>query len=121
MLVDRALPGEELIHRQPVAFARFLQAEQSAAYGSHHLGLAPDDPALGVGRGKIGDGQRAPIGTDDIANTRPVILFGHLTWYYPDLFVEQPYLTPIKIILNGDVGVASQFWGQVPGIPWHLG
>src|SRR5690606_10238017 len=56
VLVDRGLPGQEFLHRQLVALAGFLEAEQPAANRRHHLRLAPDDPAPRVGWRKIRNG-----------------------------------------------------------------
>src|SRR4051812_18137711 len=47
VLVDRILPGEELLDGQRVARAGFLEGEQAAAHGSHDFRLAADDPAFG--------------------------------------------------------------------------
>src|SRR5581483_1515376 len=46
--VDRALPGQELVHGQRVTLARFLQAQQTATDCGHYLRLAPYDPALSI-------------------------------------------------------------------------
>ena len=81
MLVDGPLPGQELVDRQFVTVASFLDAEQAPAHGSHHLRLATDDPALGILGWKIGDGQRTTIWSDDVAYPRPHLLFGHDTRY----------------------------------------
>ena len=84
MAIDRALPGEELVDRQLISVARLLDREKSAANGENDLGLAADDPTLGVGRWKVGHRQRRPIGTHDIADTRSECWLGHLTQYYLD-------------------------------------
>src|SRR5262249_22988060 len=81
MLIDRALPGEELVDGQLVALAGFLNAEQASAHRGDHLGLAPDDPALCVPRREIRDCQRAPIGPDNVAHPRSHLVFGHDTRY----------------------------------------
>jgi hypothetical protein len=66
MLVDGHLPGEEFLHGQRVALAGFLEAQEAAAHGRDHFGLAPDDPALGVGGWQIGDRERTSIGSDHV-------------------------------------------------------
>src|SRR5262245_65286776 len=66
MLIDRILPGEELLDRQRIAAAGLLKREQAAAHSGDDLGLAADDPALGAGRGQIGDRQRASIRPNDV-------------------------------------------------------
>ena len=43
--VDGMLPGEEFLHRQRIALAGIIQAEQATAHRSDHFGLATDDPA----------------------------------------------------------------------------
>src|SRR5260221_14438369 len=59
--VDQALPGKELLHRQLVAVAGVFQAYRPRTHGGDHLGLAADDPALGVGRrGRIERGRHPP-------------------------------------------------------------
>jgi hypothetical protein len=50
MLVDGILPGEEFLDGKRVAAARFLKRKQPAPYRGNHLGLAPNDPALGTRR-----------------------------------------------------------------------
>jgi hypothetical protein len=50
MLVDGALPGQELIDGQLISVARLLDAEQAAANGSDHFRLATDHPTLGISR-----------------------------------------------------------------------
>src|SRR5262249_2266055 len=81
MLVDRALPGEELVDGELVALAGLLNAEQAPAHGGDHLGLAADDPTLGIPRREIRNCQRAPIGPDNVAHPRSHLLFGHDTRY----------------------------------------
>jgi hypothetical protein len=70
MLVDRILPGEELLDRQRIAAAGLLERKEPAAHGSNDLGLAPDDPALGARCRQIGDSQRAAVRPDDIFGPR---------------------------------------------------
>src|SRR5215468_10324578 len=70
VLVDRILPGQELLDRQRVAAAGLLKRKQAATHGSHNLGLAPDDPALGAWRRQVGDRQRAAVRPDDVFGPR---------------------------------------------------
>ena len=82
MLFNGPLPGKELVDGQLVAIARFFQAEQATAHSGHHFSLAADHPTLGVGRRKVGDGERTPIGTDDKTATHcPEGILGHVTLY----------------------------------------
>src|ERR1700722_18449264 len=67
--VDRVLPAKEFLHRQRVAAAGLVQAEQAAAHGGDHFRLAADHPAARRDRRQIGERQRAPIRADDIAHT----------------------------------------------------
>src|SRR5215211_3284890 len=64
VLVDRLLPAQELLGRERVALAGLLEAEQAAADGRHHLGLAPDDPSARIRRRKVGDRQRTSVRPD---------------------------------------------------------
>src|SRR5665213_2633957 len=66
--VDRVLPAKELFHRQRVATAGLVQAEQTAAHGGDHFRLAADHPTARRGGRQIGERQRAPIGADDVAH-----------------------------------------------------
>src|ERR1700722_13521891 len=66
--VDRVLPAKELLHRQSVAAAGLIQAEQAAAHSGDHFRLAAGHPTARRGRRQIGKRQRTPIGTDDIAH-----------------------------------------------------
>src|SRR6266496_4460847 len=70
VLVDGILPGEEFLDRERVAAAGLLERKQPAAHGSHDLGLAPDDPALGAWRRQVGDRQRAAVWPDDVFGPR---------------------------------------------------
>src|SRR4051794_231367 len=54
MLVDRLLPGEELLYRQRITGAGLLEAEEAAAHRGDHLRLAADDPTLGIAWRKVG-------------------------------------------------------------------
>ena len=74
--VDGMLPGEKFLHRQRVALAGIVQAEQAAAHGGDDFSLAPDHPAARRRRRQIGERQRRPIGADDIAHAS-FALFHH--------------------------------------------
>ena len=86
MLIDGQLPAEELLGGQRIALAGFFEAEQTAADGSHNLGLAADNPAAGAGRGKVGNRQGTAIRPNDILDPWAVG-FGHdtLTQKFNDL------------------------------------
>jgi hypothetical protein len=88
VLVDRPLPGEEFVDGQLVALARFLNAEKASAHGGDHLRLAANYPTLRVPGRKIRHRQWAPIGANDVAHSRPHLLFGHDTRY---TLADQPY------------------------------
>src|SRR5580704_5461629 len=66
VLVDGILPGEKFLDGQCVAAAGFLKRKQAASNGGNHLGLAPNDPALGARRRQIGDRQRAAVRSDHV-------------------------------------------------------
>src|ERR1700760_3520302 len=70
MLIDRELPGQELVHRQGVTAEGFPKGQQSAANCGDDLGLTANDPPFGAGRGQIRDRQRATVGPDDIFDPR---------------------------------------------------
>src|ERR1700759_585323 len=70
VLIDRELPGQELVHRQSVAAAGFFQRKQSAANGGDDPGLTAKDPPFRAGRGQIRNRQRAAVGPDDIFDPR---------------------------------------------------
>ena len=53
MLIDRKLPGKELVYRQRVAAASLLKGEQAAANRGNDFGLTADNPPFGTGRGQI--------------------------------------------------------------------
>src|SRR5262245_21818844 len=52
------LPGKELLLRQLVATADFLESNFAAAHCGNHRGLATDYPSLGVGRRQAFHGQQ---------------------------------------------------------------
>jgi hypothetical protein len=55
MLIDRKLPGEELVDRQRVTAAGFLEGEQAASDRCDDFGLAADNPPFGAWRGQVGN------------------------------------------------------------------
>jgi hypothetical protein len=55
MLIDRKLPGEELVDRQRVPAAGFLEGEQAATDRCDDFGFAADNPPFGAGRGQVGN------------------------------------------------------------------
>jgi hypothetical protein len=55
MLINRKLPGKELVDRQRVPAAGFLEGEQTATNRGNDFGLAANDPPFGAGRGQICD------------------------------------------------------------------
>mgnify|MGYP003382169876 CR=1 FL=1 len=81
VFVDRALPRQEFIDCQRVALTGFFHAQQTTANRRDDLSLTPNNPALGIPRGKIGNCKRSPIGSDHIAPARSHLLFGHDTQY----------------------------------------
>src|SRR5918995_3021448 len=58
VLVDRELPGQELVHGQGIATARLFERQEATANGGDNLSLAADDPPLGTGRWQIRNGER---------------------------------------------------------------
>src|SRR6266550_2771291 len=76
---DRALPSEELLHRQRITPARVFQAQQAAPDSHHDFRLAPNDPPLGIGRRQISQGERTAIGSDHVADARPPLLLAHFS------------------------------------------
>jgi hypothetical protein len=55
MLIDRKLPGEELVDRQRVTAAGFLEGKQAASDRCDDFGLAADNPPFGARRGQVGN------------------------------------------------------------------
>src|ERR1700751_6390823 len=70
MLVDRELPGEELVHGQSIAAAGLFEGEEAASHSGNDFGLAANDPTFGPGRGQVRNGQRAAGGPDDVFHPR---------------------------------------------------
>src|SRR4051794_31517003 len=76
MLVDGHLPRQEFFDGQRVALTCLFKAQKSAANRGHNLRLAPDNPALRAGRGKVRDCERASVGPDHIFHAR-ADMFSH--------------------------------------------
>src|SRR5689334_19210782 len=70
VLVDRELPGQELVHRQRVTAAGFFEREKSAANRSDDFGLTANDPPFGPGRGQVRNRKRAAVRPDDVFHPR---------------------------------------------------
>lgn len=81
MAVNGALPGEELVHREPIALASLFNAQQPAANSRHNFGFSANDPPLGVLGRKISDRQRTAIWTDHVAHACAHVLLCHGTLY----------------------------------------
>ena len=98
MLVDRGLPAKELLHRQCITLACLLKAQKSAPHRGDDFSLAANDPAPCIGGGKVRDGQRAAIRTDNIFYTRSYQI-GHCTLYttLKDLIECETNATALKI------------------------
>ena len=64
MGLERVLPGKELLFRQPIATAGFLESDLTGAHCGHDRGFAADHPSLGIRRRQLCHG-RAQI------NNRP--------------------------------------------------
>jgi|SRR5258706_13497436 hypothetical protein len=78
MSFDLALPDQEFVDRKIVALAGILKAQKSAADCRDNFGFSTDHPAVGIRRGKIGDGQWTAIGPKHITDAGTVH-FGHST------------------------------------------
>ena len=50
--VDEPLPGQKLLDGKAIALAGLFEADQAGTHRRHDLCLAPNDPALGIGRRK---------------------------------------------------------------------
>src|SRR4029453_8955831 len=70
MLVDRELPGQELVHGQGVATTGFFQRQETTADRGHNFGLAADHPPFGSGRWQIRNRQRTSVRPDDVFDPR---------------------------------------------------
>jgi hypothetical protein len=64
--VDRLLPGDELFRRQTVLRKRVLQREETAANGGDDLGLAADNPPVGIRRRQIAQRQGRASRSDHV-------------------------------------------------------
>jgi len=79
VLIDGPLPAQELIDRERVTLAGFLEADQTAADGGDHLCLAANDPPFGIPWRQIGDGKRTAVWADHISDARPKMISHGLT------------------------------------------
>ena len=70
VLIDRVLPGEELVDGQRVAAAGLFERQQAASDRGHNLSLTANDPPFGPGRGEIGNGKWAAVRPDDVFHPR---------------------------------------------------
>src|SRR5215831_686341 len=66
--IDCALPGLEFLHCETAAFASLFKRDEAAIDGGYDLGLAPENPAFGAPRGKVGLGEHGARRADDIGN-----------------------------------------------------
>jgi hypothetical protein len=55
VLIDRRLPGGELLGRERVTLVRLLSADDAGADGEDHRGLTPSDPSVRIRRRQIED------------------------------------------------------------------
>src|SRR4029077_20423844 len=98
---DRVLPSEELLDRQRITAAGFLERQQTPTHGRDNFGLASDNPALGPRRGQIRDRERATVRPDHILDPRAVGFshgYSHTHWTdYRTLEIYPPWL---KICLS---------------------
>src|SRR5262249_8177625 len=78
MLINRCLPGQELLDGQRVTRTSFLEGQQSATDRCDHLRFSADDPAFGRRRWQVRNSQRTTIWPDYIFDPR-AMGFGH--WY----------------------------------------
>lgn len=74
VLVDRPLPAQELVDRERVALTGLLEADQPAADRGDDLGLAANNPPLGIPGRQIGDGQGTAVGADHISDAGPIMI-----------------------------------------------
>ncbi|KIU01149.1 hypothetical protein QU38_02560, partial [Staphylococcus aureus] len=72
--VDRALPAGEFLDGEAIAFANFVDAEQAAVHGRHHLCLAAYDPAGRLRRGKRLERDRTGHRAHRLRRTGPLVL-----------------------------------------------
>src|SRR4029453_6731345 len=78
MLVDRSLPGKELLNGQRIPRAGFLERQKAATHRGDHFRLSADDPALGRCRRQVRNSQRTTIRPDDILDPRAM---GFVHWH----------------------------------------
>ena len=70
VLGGQRLPADQLIDREAVALARFLDGQQTTPHRTHHFRLAAYDPTVGVGRREIAQGEWLAVRAGDIAARR---------------------------------------------------
>ncbi len=92
---DQPLPIEELLHRQAIALAGIVHANQAVADRGDDLGLAPDDPAHGVsGGGRLSTVSGCPAGP-----ITPLDLPGRSDIFDSPITISNNYIEfPSKII-----------------------
>ncbi len=76
--INGTLPGEELLNRQRIALACFVQRQQSTANGGDDLRLAANDPSTRCHRRKVGDRKRRPVWANNIFDSYTCSV-GHCT------------------------------------------
>ena len=76
MAIDKTLPSQEFVDRQTIAFAGIIEAQKPATHCSDDFRLSADNPAFGIRRGEVRDGQRTAVGSNDITEEGTVRL-GH--------------------------------------------
>ena len=76
MAIDKTLPSQEFVDRQIIAFAGIIEAQKSATHCSDDFRLSADDPAFGIRRREVCDGQWAAVGSTDITQ-EGTLYFGH--------------------------------------------
>lgn len=62
VLVDRPLPGQELVDRERVALTSLLEADQPAADRGDDLSFAANDPPFGIRGGRSATVRGLPSG-----------------------------------------------------------
>jgi len=77
MPFDGALPGHEFVDRQLIAFAGVIEAKKAAPHCSDDLRFSADNPAFGVWRGEVRNGQRTAVGSNHITQAGTE-RFGHV-------------------------------------------
>src|ERR1700674_4724808 len=97
--VDRILPGEKFLDGQRISAAGLFKRKEAAANRCDDFRLAANHPALGSGRGEIGDRKRTSVGPDDVLHPRAVG-FGHVTlthWEYRRYQTNSCEIYPVQL------------------------